>query len=544
MSELIGGHEGRKNILPFSVANGTDRVIQEGAPSQRRQVLHSPLRTAVLQNVSGGVGENNANNQDVLLFGQEKGIAGGVHNVDGLFLNSGSSFREDIASQYGQRIGHIPTARRMRAIVPQVTSDVAGHMQYLSRLQGREIVPQTFQEFREEVSTLRKNGILPHEEEVFVAAYANTPEIAQAIRENNAVPWGISEFWVADLKNKATFHKLLGEGKYFNVPDYRIVTSETMVGKSLSFLHTIESNYKKTGMSEKYPLGLMMRLDHGDGGMGGYAAYQLGDGRVKIMPDSKEDKAKICNSWEEALEASRNGLMKNVIEGKIPEVVVSRLIDVRRSPGISLVLKKGTVYPLGINDQVQIHGKACSGVGTVMNDLPISPGELEMMVTEKLQNFLLNTYGKERFALADGIINLDLMFPGDVEIAYVREMSLEPVDFYVAEANPRFTNTSDAMLLGLGIDRIDQTIGNMRRKLSQGLLTIDKYDLKGVPPEIARTELEELDRRLKESGEGRVVMRMTHSPAGLALYANQPEDIQGVKMRVDDTIYKLKDQFA
>ena len=77
----------------------------------------------------------------------------GFHNVgsEGVLRASNETVVKQVQHYYGERCGHLPlNARNIRALVDFPTADIRAQMMYLSGLFGKNIIPVTFDELKEE----------------------------------------------------------------------------------------------------------------------------------------------------------------------------------------------------------------------------------------------------------------------------------------------------------------------------------------------------------------------------------------------------------
>src|SRR5260370_38120630 len=84
------------------------------------------------------------------------------------------------------------------------------------------------------------------------------------------------------LKNKASFYQLVDEFglEGFYPPDYTIASIYEVAREAERFLRRVEDVYKKAGVAEAYPLGVMLRAAEEDGNYGGCVAYENAGGRI------------------------------------------------------------------------------------------------------------------------------------------------------------------------------------------------------------------------------------------------------------------------
>src|SRR5256885_12779185 len=76
----------------------------------------------------------------------------GYHNVGtGVLRASNKTTIDFVEAHYGQRCGHLPLdAQRVYVLVNARTDDIQSHLEYLSRLFGKEIAAITADELQQE----------------------------------------------------------------------------------------------------------------------------------------------------------------------------------------------------------------------------------------------------------------------------------------------------------------------------------------------------------------------------------------------------------
>ena len=106
------------------------------------------------------------------------------------------------------------------------------------------------------------------------------------------------------------------------------------------------------------------------------------------------------------------------------------------------------------------------------------------------------------------------MLPSDLEEMLQKKRGYKQTH-YVAECNPRWTNYTDAIMTIIGVNRIKQTISNMKAVIQEGIATIDKYYLpEDIDAQVVREYILQRDEVLKQSGT-RIICRMAKKPMGL-----------------------------
>jgi hypothetical protein len=443
-------------------------------------------------------------------------IGVGYHNIGifGILRASKDDLIKQLEEQYGERCGHLPLyADRVHVYVHEQRTDVQEQMHYLSQLTGKEIKAVTATELRAEQE-------LEAIDDTLIVPYVNVPEVETWARQTlRATSWGLPGRMVSLLKNKADFYQLLEEclPPDFAIPDYCVTTIADLPARALAFLQTIEALKMSANLSQ-YPAGMMFRAAESDGNFGSCIVYEQ-RGLVNVVPDGDVLHVTGYQTWEEALAVVCATLDATMNQQKEDRVVISRLIDLLDSPGLSAVIIDGQFESLRWNGQLQQPGsKACVGTSTYVpkdDTLARIQQEYEDCTAQALALLLHKTaeHCGIDFSTCRGLANIDIIIPGPLEVALQRSRGMQPLP-YIAECNPRWTNYTDAIMTALGVNREAQTVGNMKTVIEKGIMTIDKYYLpQHVDPRVVRDSIWQRDDVLKREGT-RVICRMTKNPMG------------------------------
>src|SRR5215467_1793336 len=442
----------------------------------------------------------------------------GFHNVgsEGVLRASNEAMIKYVQHYYGERCGHLPLdARDIRAVVSLCTTEIQAQMTYLGSLFGKEVIPVTFEELKMEKE--KTPGLVP-----LVVPYINVPEIETRLHNELRVEsWGLPGKMTHVLKNKASFYQLVDEFglEGFYPPDYTIASVYDVAREAENFLRQVEELYKRTGVAEAYPLGVMLRAAEEDGNYGCCLAYENAGGII-VVQDGDAEHAQYYTQWQEALAVSQAHLATTMNVQKEARVVTSRYIDFVDSPGMSVVIVENRVESLGWNGQLQKPGsKACIGTSTYiprnayMRRMQQEYEEQTAVFFEALLRRTARQCGI-KFDTIRGVANLDIMIPGQLE-QRLRRQRKQPAGNYLAECNPRWTNYTDAIMTILGANRSEQTVYNMKAAVSAGIRTIDKHPIpENADPQSVRVCITERDDVLKQEGT-RIICRMAKNPMGL-----------------------------
>ncbi|GCE10578.1 hypothetical protein [Tengunoibacter tsumagoiensis] len=458
--------------------------------------------------------------RDLPLFtipGQHK-RAVGFHNIgSGVLRASHTTTIRMIESHYGARCGHIPlNACEHFALVTEHTLATSSHIAYLSRLLEQKVQPITGVELASNVQ----------EEPPLIVPYINTPETERYIQQDLAAQsWGLPSSMVHILKNKADFYQLLDELQLegFQVPDYTVAVLPELVPATLRFLAGLEDLLHEVGMTD-YPSGVVIRGAESDGN---YGCVLLSEYQQKILAIVDGDGLHpfLYPDWATALQDAQTHLEQTIDPFKEPRIVISRMVDVLDSPGLSLVLHEQQVASLGWNGQLQRDGsKACAGTSSYVAATPqlerwqAEYEELTALFLEKLLRCTAQRCGID-VATITGLANLDIILPGPQEQHLQKLRGLPPLP-YLAECNPRWTNYTDAIMTVIGAQQRPQTISSMQAVIREGIFTYDKYVLPAhCDPYQLRDRIAERDAQLKQQGT-RIICRMPNNPMGLILAGN------------------------
>src|SRR5579859_1174767 len=176
-------------------------------------------------------------------------IAVGFHNVggDGVLRASNEAMIDYVQHYYGERCGHLPlNARNIRVLVDLPTPEIQAQMNYLSSLFGKDVVPTSLGNLKQE----QENSA----EVPLVVPYINVPEVETRLQnELGAVVWGLPGKMTHVLKNKASFYQLVDEFglEGFYPPDYTIASIYEVAREAERFLRRVEDVYKKAGVDRK-----------------------------------------------------------------------------------------------------------------------------------------------------------------------------------------------------------------------------------------------------------------------------------------------------
>lgn len=445
------------------------------------------------------------------------------HNVWELFRAGDEKMKQDLNTRYDKRGGTIPDTPARGFLVDNLTQATADHLNYLSGVSGQDFRIWTLADL-----TSLEGGL--------VVPYINTPTTEEFFNSHGVDVWGPPAAIVDRLKNKASSHELARplSKTGFELPEFTICEINNLAEAGLKAFAGVKKLYRQTGMDNLYPPGLMVRGAECDGGHGGCQIIETEEG-FKLFkdgaPPNPEDKPFI--SLVEALLAVRDYLLTSAsaqtdIESR---VIITRLINLLDSPGLSIFISQGQYFSLGWNGQVDSeNGTASFGTQTYRpthSRVVEFQSQFERSTAEN--TFNLVRYAADKLLLPfesiTGFFNVDLMIPGQVEQQLRAKMGLTSETIYFAECNPRWTNLTDAAMAVVWANRPTGkiTAADISSVINNGLLTRDKYPLPATTDlSRFRGEIEKLDRKLSQE-DTRIILRMPALPNAGFIFAGDTE---------------------
>ncbi|MBA3723489.1 MAG: hypothetical protein H0W89_01170 [Candidatus Levybacteria bacterium] len=443
------------------------------------------------------------------------------HNITDLVaLDQDTEY--EIAGRYNTRFGHIPVGGRVEGIlldeVPHVHDEAASRLlqlgqanvtaqaRYIGELSGNSnrftlYTPKTLQAELKQGNT------------ALIAPYLNNGNFSEYRQRNGLDIPGVSisgmhTAIVHELKNKATFHERVkaAQNPDFAVPHHEVVPVTEVTRAGIELLNFEEELYTAIGMPD-YIRGVFGRLNYSDGGYGSFNIQQK-NGEIRLETDDKK-KRPPYTTWEDALHDAQAFMIKESADNADATIVLSRALNLKEVPGLSMHFMDGEVLPLGFNAQIlDAQTKACIGTSTYE---PTDPKlrnkrkEFEERITHGGKDFV-HTIAREKgidINTLRGWINFDAMFPGDEEqevqkriVSAMKARTLssslqnklihygqleKPSEYFLAESNPRRTNFIEATDEVLLVGNLPQTVASMREIIEHGILAEDNYNLpKGV----------------------------------------------------------------
>jgi hypothetical protein len=334
------------------------------------------------------------------------------------------------------------------------------------------------------------------------------------------------------VKNKENFHEFMREHFPTLVPRFDVLTGEELIGDERVqplieqvMLQTAEliDEARTFGLNmEGYRNGVVLRKILSDGGFGTLIVRQLLDQRGYEVIGDKHLKADTLHE-----------LMKEVLEPR-SKYLMTRLLELDASPGISCMVQNGKLFVLPLNSQIQDESGAAIGTKTLglyaddLDDIRFREQHEEL-----IQAFALQIFEKIVALCPDptainALINLDFMVTSPREQKLYTLVRNSPQlnhhmwhlisqRYQVAETNPRMTNLTSAANGVLTILGCEHNIEGYRRLLAaDGDLGIANYDSRilhmspGMSADDIYTEFMSRDAKIRKAGyrEAGVILRM------------------------------------
>ena len=388
------------------------------------------------------------------------------------------------------------------------------------------------------------------------------PGILPSQRRDFGLPAEIAEM----VKDKAQFHHLMHAHFPTLIPRFEVLTGADLIGSGLKNQHELspieivmvqtaelirEARSHDLHM-EGYRNGVVLRKILSDGGFGTLIVRERleNDGSVgyEVIGDQRLQNRNLFQLMLAVLEPTSQYLM-------------TRLLELDASPGISCVVEAGQLFPLPLNGQIQDESGAAVGTKTLGLSAADAPDiSFREQHEDIIQALALPIFDRvlslcpDRAAV-NGLINLDFMVTTEREqklftlvenTPFLREHFWHLVSsrYQVAEMNPRMTNLTSAANGVLTILGASHHIDNYRRLLARdGDLGLANYDSrflklpKGMSADDAYVHFLDRQQAICRAGydEAGVILRMMPP-----LVNDQPDWSKGAGI----TIYGPKAEFS
>jgi len=481
------------------------------------------------------------------------------HNVAGAggVLNAaGDSLEQRLESHYAPRgIDHIPYISGNIACYVQTPSPerLHAHAAYRQQLAHMPFIPIA------NLQDLRGMGVKNALFLPYIRLFDDP--LPEGI---NWRRYGLPPTMTLYMKDKAFMHNWMMENGFaIHTPNHITCHATYIPYLGAQMIAQIEQMLIDLDMRGHYPLGLMIRgaLSDGNYAMAAIVEAQESEvvsgrwvekGQWMLKPNGKAADMEIFDNLYDTLARVRDHIQNENNPELDDRVVMSRLLDVEVSPGLSAAVIGGDVYTFPFNGQYMAAGDtACTGTWTFAAAVGesysarISGSYLEQSQTllrRILEKFLRNADTTALYAM----LNMDMMVVGALErelwqravhspehryytsdTGYYNELFkphvYNPAVALFAEINPRDTNWTIAMKAVLQVLNLPCTLENLAM-LAQGqrvqVLARDHWKLpEGMAVEQARALLLDFHQNVLPTGDG-FILRMSNNPAGVITYAH------------------------
>lgn len=464
----------------------------------------------------------------------------GHHNVSDLLESLSNEERAMYGNKYDQRAPEqVATPEGLIMTWERPTAATLRHMRYrteLSRQHIHVVSPNGAYNLRGESIDLQQviNGravrIVPYFPSHYVDRLVEQclPGLDSSPMHRFGLPSHIAEI----VKDKQQFHLFMREHFPTLIPRFEVLSGADLIGTGHG-LSPIEIVMAQTAElireaeahglhMEGYRNGVVLRKILSDGGFGTLIVRQklTGPG-YEVIGDRHHEDVKLCHLLERVLVPATHYLM-------------TRLLELDASPGISCIIENGNLFPLPLNSQIQDESGAAVGTKTLglfahdHHDIAFRQQHEDIIQAFATQIFdQVLTLCPDRTSV-NALINLDFMVTSDREqklytlvknTPYLHEHCWHLVcqRYQVAEMNPRMTNLTSAANGVITILGIGHGIESYRRLLAaEGDLGLINYDSKvldfpaGMSPDDIYTEFLNRHCRIKSKGydEAGVILRM------------------------------------
>ncbi len=471
------------------------------------------------------------------------------HNVagrQGVLCAAADHITDAVGHHYNSRAAdHVPYLPNVPVFVlADAPAEVAQQLDYRGEVAGMHFTPI------HNTTDLAKLGI----RRALFLPYIRLTDIELS----DQIEWtryGLPPQVIQHLKNKADMHQwLMDSGFIDHTLNFVACPIDDIPEVGATMLAQIATLYRELDMDHVYPLGIMVRGAQTDGNYGaGFLKELLQDigpyrrGQIILKRDGKSADMDVFDDWQSALLALRDHINHTTATHIENRVVMTRLLDIEVSPGMSAMLDNGILHPLAFNGQYTEPGAiACTGTCTLAADIGEAKAEvINALFLDQAQTLLRQILTRRFMPRSDvesiqAMLNIDMMVVGELErelwnrsdgthwrhnIARINAdyapRPYDPALALFAEVNPRETNWTLAMKAVLQATRRPFTSGQLKAiSWGQGVQVIAR-DMWRLPENVDMNALREglLDyhRQLAANEEG-FILRMPDNPAGVIMY--------------------------
>ncbi len=312
--------------------------------------------------------------------------------VDGFFLD-------------GNRQGHVLTQNNSPEFVAQMT--------YRGEIANANFTP---------IGSFTELFARPHERVLYIPYIRlQDPEFPNA----NWISYGLPPEVTHRAKNKRIFHEWLANAGFAeHIPNFVATHIDAVAERGKQMIEQVTNLYHEAGM-QNYPVGLMIRGAECDGNYGAVVLKQdtirIGTfcpekQKILLMPDGKSKGSEYFDDWESALKAATTHIKTSMDIEKEPNVLMTRLVELERSPGMAAVMRRGIMHCLEWNDQWKAQDEtACTGTSSYRAMYGMDEEKLQqsqILFTEIMGKMMTNTPNRESVY---AMFNIDLMMVSQKE---------------------------------------------------------------------------------------------------------------------------------
>lgn len=465
------------------------------------------------------------------------------HNVvglDGVLCAASESVTQTAGGHYAPRaVDHIPyTTHVPTFVVTQDPDKIREQLAYRSTVSSMTFTPIS------STAELARYGVrralfLPY---IRLSDVPLEPSI-------DWVRYGLPPDITQHLKHKANMHRWLhAEGFTQHALNYIACDIEDIPSAGLRMLDHIRAMYAELGQPD-YPLGLMVRGTQTDGNYGAGSLFEH-NGMLVLRRNGKAPLIDMM-SWASALDELRDHILETTNTAVAKQVVMTRLIDVDVSPGMSAMFERGELHCFDFNGQYTApNSTACTGTTTFafeVGERAAAYREAFLPQTQHLLRDIMHRllYNRDDVHEINGMLNIDMMNVGAREArlwaasegthwrGYVSRNDddymprpYDPQFALFAEVNPRETNWTLAMKAVLQAQQLPVTVENLRMLSAGNEIHVVARDHWPLPESLSfdalRENLQYQIEEMRPHGEG-VILRMPDRPAGLIAYTREPD---------------------
>lgn len=460
------------------------------------------------------------------------------HNVvgpDGVLCAASEEIERKAGGHYAPRaVDHIPYTDKPVFILTNDAARIEAQMAYRSALSGMTFVAIS------NTAELVEFGV----RRALFLPYIRLTDIDLDPR----IEWyryGLPPELTQHLKHKARMHAwLTAEGFTQHTLNYIACHAEDIPYYGTKMLDAMRAMYDELGVPD-YPLGVMVRGTQTDGNYGAGSIIQRGE-TIVLRPNGAPPLVDANGEWANALAHLRDHILRTTNLDVAGDVVMTRMLDIDVSPGMSALFQDGQLHCFDFNGQYTApNSTACTGTTTFGFQVGARADTYRERFWNQTQALLRDIMmrllqDRADAPLINGMLNIDMMNVGPLEAelwarsagtrwrdnvaannAAYAPRPYDPQYALFAEINPRETNWTLAMKAVLQALHLPFSVENLRMLAAGNDLQVvarDQYPIpEGLSFDALRENLLYQSETMKQNEEG-VILRMPDEPAGLIAY--------------------------